>query len=62
MQLINLIRWLKDVIEGLGGTTPVVRLEIVWKPDFKRVHISFQVPVRHIDFSSMDQERIHPPR
>ena len=34
MQLINLIRWLKDVVEGLGGTTPVVRLELV------RQHIS----------------------
>ena len=54
MQLINLIRWLKDVVEGLGGTTPVVRLELVRQPDFKRVHISFQVPVRHIDFSSME--------
>ena len=54
MQLINLIRWLKDVVEGLGGTAPVVRLELVRQSDFKRVHISFQVPVRHIDFSSME--------
>ena len=54
MQLINLIRWLKDVVEGLGGTTPVVRLKLVRQPDFKRVHISFQVPVRHVDFSSME--------
>ena len=29
MQHINLIRWLKDVVKGLGGTTPVVRLELV---------------------------------
>ena len=54
MQLINLIRWLKDVVEGLGGTTPVVRLELVRQPDIKRVNISFQVPVRHVDFSSME--------
>ena len=54
MQLINLIRWLKDVVEGLGGTTPVVRLELVRQPYFKRVYISFQVPIRHIDFSSME--------
>jgi len=55
MQHINLIRWLKDVVKGLGGTTPVVRLELVHQPDFKRVHISFQVPIRHIDFASMKQ-------
>ena len=54
MQLINLIRWLKDFVEGLGGTTPVVRLEIVRKPDFKRVYISFQVPVQHVDFFLME--------
>ena len=54
MQHINLIRWLKDVVKELGGTSPVVRLELVRQPDFKRVHISFQVPVRHIDFSSME--------
>ena len=54
MQLINLIRWLKDIVEGLGGTTPVVHLELVWQPDIKRVHISFQVPVRHVDFSLME--------
>ena len=53
MQLINLVRWLKDVVKGLGGTTPVVRLELVHQPDFKRVHISFQVPIRHIDFASI---------
>ena len=54
MQHINLIRWLKDVVVCFDGTTPVVRLEIVWKPDFKRVHISFQVPVRHVDFFLME--------
>ena len=54
MQHINLIRWLKDVIEGLSGTTPLVRIELVRQPDFKRVYISFQVPVRHIDFTSME--------
>ena len=54
MQHINLIRWLKDVVEDFSGTTPVVRLELVREPDFKRIHISFQVPVRHIDFSSME--------
>ena len=42
MQIINLIRWLKDVVEGLGGTTLVVRLELVRQPDTKRVHIYFQ--------------------
>ena len=54
MQLISLVRWLKDVVEGLGGTTPVVHLELVRQLDIKRVHISFQVPVRHVDFSSME--------
>ena len=54
MQIINLIRWLKDVVEGLGGTTLVVQLELVRQPDIKRVHISFQVPIRHVDFSSME--------
>ena len=54
MQCINLIRQLEDVVEGLGGTTPVVQIEVVRESDFKRVHISFQVPVRHIDFTSME--------
>ena len=54
MQLINLIRWLQDVVEGLGGTTFVVHLELVQQPDIKRIHISFQVPVRHVDLSSME--------
>ena len=54
MQHINLARWLKDVVEGLGGTTPVVHFELVRQPDIKRVHISFQVPVRHVDLSSME--------
>ena len=49
MQIINLIRWLKDIVEGLGGTTLVVRLELVRQPDIKRVHISFQIPIRHIE-------------
>ena len=53
MQHINLVRWLEDVVEGLGGTTPVVHLELVRQPDIKRVHISFQIPVRHIEWSSM---------
>jgi len=54
MQRINFIRWLEDVIKGLGGTTPVVQIKVVRQPDFKRVHISFQVPVRHIDFALME--------
>ena len=54
MQHINLVRWLQDVVEGLGGTTFVVHLELVRQPDIKRVHISFQVPVRHVDLSSME--------
>ena len=54
MQHINLVRWLQDVVEGLGGTTFVVHLELVRQPDIKRVHISFQVPVRHLDLSSME--------
>ena len=54
MQHINLFRWLEDVVEGLSGTTPVVQIEVVHESDFKRVHISFQVPVRHIDFTSME--------
>ena len=53
MQLINLVRWLQDVVQGLGGTTFVARQELVRQPDVKRVHISFQIPVRHIEWSSM---------
>ena len=56
MQHINLIRWLKDVVKDLSGTTPVVRLELVRQPDFKRVHISFQVYVRHVEIFSMEPE------
>jgi len=51
MQHITLIRWLEDVVEGLGGTTTVVQIEVVRESDFKRVHISFQVSFRHIDFA-----------
>ena len=54
MQYINLIRWLKDVVKGLGSTTPVVQTEVVREPHFKMVHISFQVLVRHVDLSSME--------
>ena len=32
----------------------MARQELVRQPDVKRVHISFQVPVRHVDFSSME--------
>jgi hypothetical protein len=32
----------------------VVQIKVVRQPDFKRVHISFQVPVRHIDFALME--------
>ena len=35
MQLINLVRWLQDVVEGLGGTTFVARQELVREPDIK---------------------------
>jgi len=49
MQYINLIRWFKDVVKGLGSTTPVVQTEVVREPHFKMVHISFQVLVQHID-------------
>ena len=54
MQLINLVRWLQNVVECLGCTTFVAQQKLVWQPDIKRVHISFQVPVRHVDFSSME--------
>jgi hypothetical protein len=54
MQYINLIRLLKDVVEGLGGITLVVQIEVVLETDFKKVHISFHVLVRHIDFNSME--------
>jgi len=60
MQIINFIRWLKDVVEGLGGTTPVLRLELIREPDFKRVHISFHIPIRHMDFVSMELEEVTP--
>ena len=49
MWYINLIRWLKDVIKGLGSTTPVVQTEVVRELHFKMVHIFFQVLVQHID-------------
>ena len=58
MQLINLVRWLQDVVEGLGGTTFVARQELVRELDIKRVHISFQIPVRHRWY----QDKIHPRR
>jgi len=35
---MNLIRWLKDVVKGLGSTTPVVQSEVVCEPHFKMVH------------------------
>ena len=54
MQHINIFRWPKDVVEDFGGTTLVVRLELVREPDFKRIHISFHVPIRHIDFALME--------
>ena len=38
----------------MGGTTFVVHLELIRQPDIKRVHISFQVLVRHVDLSSME--------
>jgi len=41
-------------LQGLGGTTLVVQIEVVHQPDFKKVYISFQVPVRHMDFASME--------
>ena len=53
MQYINFIRWLKDVVEGLGGPTPGVQIEVVCQLHFKRVHISFQILVRNIDFEHM---------
>ena len=40
----------------MGGTTFVARQELVRQPDIKRVHISFQIPVRHIEWSSMVPE------
>ena len=42
MQLISLVRWLKDVVEGLGGTTPVVRIELVRVSDFKEYIFFFK--------------------
>jgi len=39
MHYINLIRWLKDVVEGLGGITPVVQTEVVRESDFKNIYI-----------------------
>ena len=32
MQYINLVRWLEDVVEGLGGTTFVARQELLPAP------------------------------
>ena len=42
MQQITLIRWLEDVVKGLGGTSTVVQIEVVRESDFKKVHISFK--------------------
>ena len=42
MQQITLIRWLEDVVEGLGGTTPVLQIEVVRESDFKKVHFFFK--------------------
>ena len=56
MQHINLVRWLEDVVQGLGGlggTTFVARQELVRQLDIKRVHISFQISVRHVEWTSM---------
>ena len=35
MQHITLIRWLKVVVKGLSGTTPVVQIEVVCEPDWE---------------------------
>ncbi|KAG2560548.1 hypothetical protein PVAP13_8KG098936 [Panicum virgatum] len=48
-----LMLWLQDVVEGLGATTFVARQELVRQPDIKRVHISFQIPVRHAEWTTM---------
>ena len=56
MQIINFVRWLQDVVEGLGGTTFVARHELVRQPDIKRLHISFQIPVRHAERTTMVPE------
>jgi hypothetical protein len=56
MEFINNIRWLKDVAEAVDGTTLVVQTEVVRQPYFKQVHISFQAPVRNIDFTLMAPE------
>ena len=53
MQLINLVRWLEDVVEGLCGTTFVARQELVRQLDVKRGHISFQISVQHVEWTSM---------
>lgn len=54
MQLINNIRWLRDVVQDLGGTDPVVQTEDVdVGPVMQRKHISFQVPDRHAALTSL---------
>ena len=53
MQHMNRIRWLKDAVEVLGDTISLVQTKVVCEPHFKNIHISFHVPVRHIDFISM---------
>ena len=47
MQHINLVRWLEDVVQGLGGTTFVARQELVrfdldgWRATFyKKLQVS----------------------
>ena len=37
----------------MGGTTFVARQELVRQLDIKRVHISFQISVRHVEWTSM---------
>ena len=44
----------------MDGTTPMVQIEVVCEPGFKKVDNSFQVPVRHIDFASIAPEEATP--
>jgi hypothetical protein len=48
MQLINPIRWLKDVVEAVGGTTPIA------------VHISFSSMCSKHRFRRDGTRRGHP--
>jgi hypothetical protein len=58
MQIINHVKWLKHVVENIGGTTPVIESSIEGPNNFTRMKISFDVRVRGHFPSSLSTELI----